>query len=264
MSLGILLIGLPRSFITVLERYFIGRNDFEIYHEHVTQHIFSMHNPALIKSLYPAESTSDDILSALFKQNTAEKFLIREQAWAIKDAKFLDALPADIQVVMVIRKPEQAVLSHEKYYQINKDAEKAQNADFTSFHAAETVMDYRILQEIQQRLTKQGKKPVLINDVNLANNPHEVVENLCRTLGISFNPEHLHWTAGESKFWPYTTETWQKEVTESTRFEPLLFRNKYKFSDPELRLTSERAKDLKVLIEANNNIYVQMKVRSKM
>jgi len=245
---GILIIGNPRSVNTALERYFIRRNDFTICHEPVTQHIFSTHNE-FIKSPYHPKATSSEILFQVNKANPEGNFLIREMAWAVHDADFIDNLPPDIQVILVFREPEQAVLSHEKYYQINKELEKQQSADFTSFHSTGRVMDYDLIQNIYRRLKAQGKKPILIDADDLASNSERVIEKLCFKLGIEFDKEHLQWEAGECKLWPYTKDTWQKEVTESTGFMPL--RNAHKLSS----LSLDEQTKLQKLINKNQPIY---------
>lgn len=249
---GIFIIGNPRSLTTSLERYFIRRGDFHIIHEPATRHVFSTKTD-IVKSPYPRETTSSEILTKVIGENTSGNFLLKEMAWAIKDANILESLPSDVQVILMIRKPEQAVLSHLRLHKVNAELEKQFHADFTSFHGPQQVMDYKIIMDIFERLNKRdGPKTILLDADELASNPGVIIPHLCEALGITFDSAHLQWESGENRFWPYTDETWQKEVTASTGFTPL--RNTYSLSALSLAEQSE----LKPLIDKDEVIYERL------
>lgn len=192
----------PRSRSTVLERIFIERGDFEVFHEPFAHMAFDEH------STIP----HDDLNCGLPRQYEAIKSLLRttRQTRAVfhKDMCYhcLDELKADPeflleqQNVFIIREPARAIVSH-----------------FAMFARMPLhAIGHKALYEIFCLVTKlTGKIPYVINGDELANRPEETLRRLCDHLQLEFLPGAMHWAPGCPLQWK-AWRGWHQEAERST------------------------------------------------
>jgi hypothetical protein len=222
-----------------------------MYHEPIIRHIFSR-AVSFVSSPYDKDFDASKILEQIARESAGQKFLIKELAWSLSDASFLETMAKEVHLVFIIRSPEQAVVSHEKLEVTNKELAQKLGVDL-SFNSTINSVNYDHMQAIFMRIKAvTGKNPILIDADQLANNPEAVIERLCRKLGIDFDKRHLQWASGEATLWPYTKDTWQKDVTASTGFTPL--KNAHKLTD----LDPQQQAELGPLIERNETIYREL------
>ena len=170
----------PRSRSTVLERVFIERGDFEVFHEPFASVAFDE------QSAIP----HDDLNCGLPRTYEGVKTLLRaaRQRRNVfhKDMCYQcpDELSADPeflleqQHVFIIREPARAIVSH-----------------FAMFEQMPLeAIGHRALYEIFCRVTRlTGKIPYVLNGDDLARRPEDTVRRLCDHLQLAFLPEALSW-----------------------------------------------------------------------
>jgi len=243
---GIILIGNPRGLTTAFERYMINREDFKVYHEPLVTHTYSKLYPTEFRSPFAASCDSECVLQQIYTENSGP-FFVKEIASFIVDSKILIQMARDskIQVIFLIRKPEQAVLSHFKL--------RSASPWITKFNVTEHEANYVHMQKLFFELkTALNKTPLLIDADDLLDNPEFVLNNICAKLGIGFDKKTLQWPAGESRLWANDVNSWQFNVTNSTGFK----RSSKMHSLNDIPI-AQRAK-LQALIEHNNKIYAQL------
>jgi hypothetical protein len=192
----------PRSRSTILERVFIERGDFEVFHEPFAHMAFDE------QSAIP----HDDLDCGLPRHYEAIKALLREARQHNhvfhKDMCYhcLDELKADPQFlaeqqnVFIIREPARTILSHYAIFP----------------HMPLHAIGHKALYEIFCRVTRlSGKIPYVINAEDLANRPDETVRRLCDHLQLEFLPDSLSWEAACPPQWR-AWRSWHIEAQNST------------------------------------------------
>lgn len=208
----------PRSRSTVLERVFIERQDFAVFHEPFAHVAFNQ------DSAIP----SDDLACGLPTSYEGVKALLREARLSHpvfhKDMCYhcLSELKADAEFLLeqenifIIREPGRSILSHFAVYPqmpLNAIGHKAQ---------------YEIFCEVT-RLT--GRIPHVINADELARHPDTVVRHLCDHLQLPFLPEALNWNQECPRQWlPW--RRWHRVAEESTHIHSAISSG---FDDAELK-----------------------------
>lgn len=192
----------PRSRSTVLERVFIERGDFEVFHEPFAGVAFDEH------SAIP----HDDLDCGLPRTYEGVKSLLRATLQTSnvfhKDMCYhcLDELKADPQFlleqqsVFIIREPARAIVSH-----------------FAMFEQMPlNAIGHQALYEIFCLITKlSGKIPYVVNGDELARRPEETVRRLCDHLQLEFRPQALSWEPSCPAQWK-AWRSWHKEAECST------------------------------------------------
>ncbi|TDV63418.1 sulfotransferase family protein [Pseudomonas sp. LP_7_YM] len=192
----------PRSRSTVLERVFIERGDFEVFHEPFASVAFDE------QSAIP----HDDLNCGLPRTYEGVKVLLRttRQTRNVfhKDMGYhcLEELKADPgflleqQNVFIIREPAQAIVSH-----------------FAMFRQMPLqAIGHKALYEIFCLITKlTGKIPYVVNGEDLARRPEETVRRLCEHLQLEFLPRALSWEPSCPAQWK-AWRSWHKEAERST------------------------------------------------
>ncbi|MEU6131145.1 hypothetical protein ABZ805_18395 [Saccharopolyspora sp. NPDC047091] len=194
----------PRSMSTALERSFIERGDFTVFHEEFA-YVFFMHEQ---RADIPHKNTDPD--------HPLTYPEIRDRMEAARDGNpvfhkdfpyhALDHLLADPGYLLaqtntfLIRDPAEAVLSH------------------ATVHPGLTreVLGYaelaRLFDEVRE-LT--GRIPPLIDAADLAADPAGTLAAYCAAAGIDFRPEALNWSSGEAPEWK-TWSGWHTDVAASS------------------------------------------------
>jgi hypothetical protein len=192
----------PRSRSTVLERVFIERGDFEVFHEPFAHMAFNE------QSAIP----HDDLDCGLPRTYEGVKSLLREsrenRPVLHKDMCYhcLDELKADPdflleqQNVFIIREPARSIVSH-----------------FAMFAQMPLqAIGHKALYEIFCRVTRlTGKIPYVINGDDLANRPEATLRRLCDHLQLEFIPEAMNWQPSCPLQWQ-AWRSWHKEAERSS------------------------------------------------
>jgi len=192
----------PRSRSTVLERVFIERGDFEVFHEPFASMAFDE------QSAIP----HDDLDCGLPRSYEGVKSLLRttrqNRNVFHKDMCYhcLDELKADAeflleqQNVFIIREPARTIVSHFAMF------------EQMPLHA----IGHKALYEVFCLVTKlSGKIPYVINGDDLARRPQETVRRLCDHLQLEFLPQALSWEPSCPPQWK-AWRSWHKEAERSS------------------------------------------------
>ncbi|WP_397452275.1 sulfotransferase family protein [Pseudomonas sp. NA-150] len=193
----------PRSRSTVLERVFIERGDFLVFHELFAHMAFDQH------SAIPSDNL-DCGLPTTYETIKTKLRLARQDGHVFhKDMAYhcLDDLKADPdflleqQHVFIIREPGRSILSH--------------FAIFPQMPLA--AIGHQALHELFCQLSHlTGKIPWVINADDLARHPVETVHRLCDYLELEFLPHAMSWDKACPPQWlPW--RSWHKDAEDSTR-----------------------------------------------
>jgi Sulfotransferase domain len=190
----------PRSVSTALERVFVERGDFKVFHE-----------PFSASYYYSPERRSDRFAGMEAKeeyghQKILERMLeIEEQPVYFKDMAYHVAGFMSREFIsrftntFIIREPAPVIASLNRFW-----------PDFT---LEETGY------EQQSRLfglaVENGEDPAVVDAADLTANPEGTIHTYCEKMGIEFMPEALSWEPGEVPGWEMWTQ-WHEEAQEST------------------------------------------------
>ncbi|MEU8521314.1 hypothetical protein [Streptomyces sp. NPDC048577] len=193
----------PRSMSTALERSFIERGDFKVFHE-AFAYVFFMHEERAAiphKNPDPDHPLTYPDVKAMMESARLERPVFH------KDFPYhcLDHLLKDPEYLLgqvntfLIRDPAEAVLSHATVHpgltrEVLGYAELARTFDFV------------------HELT--GTAPLVVNAADLAARPEATIAAYCAAAGIPFLPEALNWSAGEQPEWT-TWSGWHTDVAAS-------------------------------------------------
>lgn len=102
----------------------------------------------------------------------------------------------------LIRDPKPTLLSHYKM-----------NPDFTYEEAGYEALYklFKMTEEIQK------KPPVVVDALDLEENPYNIIKKYCEQVNIPFIPEALHWKQGEIEAWSVWKE-WHLDAMKSDGF----------------------------------------------
>lgn len=240
---NVILIGNPRSMTTVLERYFINRGDFDVYHEPICSYVWEMStNHLALENMRNAESALRNIHFA----KRDKPYFIKDFAYFLDNVALMDNLMRDdnVQIVFIVREPEQAIISHYKLA-VKRDVGRGFGSTFEE-------MQYSKMLNMMQKMRSANRKIVVIDADELTINPKKVLQLVCKQLNITFNEKDMHWQSSEN-IWNESEKVWQQHVRQSTKIEK---RGKsHKLSD----IPSQDRDDISKLIQKNRKIYLQIK-----
>jgi len=193
----------PRSRSTVLERVFIERGDFDVFHEPFAHMAFDEYSAIPSDDLDCGLPTSYDAIKVMLRSARQDSHVFH------KDMCYhcLDELKADPEFLLeqenifIIREPGRSISSH-----------------FAIFPQMPlNAIGHKALYEVFCLVTKlTGKIPWVINADQLARDPEGTLRTLCDRLELEFLPRSLSWDVACPPQWlPW--RTWHKEVENSTR-----------------------------------------------
>ncbi|WP_341523363.1 sulfotransferase family protein [Pseudomonas sp. G.S.17] len=193
----------PRSRSTVLERVFIERQDFEVFHEPFAHVAFGQDSPIPSDNLDCGLPTSYEGVKALLRDARQRRAVFHKDMCyhclpELKaDSKFL----LEQENIFIIREPASSILSHFAIY--------PQMPLMSIGHKAQ----YEIFCEVT-RLT--GRIPYVINADELARDPQNTIRQLCDYLQLPFLPDALSWNKECPQQWlPW--RSWHKAAENSTQ-----------------------------------------------
>ena len=188
----------PRSVSTALERVFVERGDFKVFHE-----------PFSATYYYSPERRSDRFAGTA-EEYGHEKLLARMLEYREKPVYFKDMayhvsgfmtpeFVSRFTNTFIIRDPAPVIASLYRFW-----------PDFT---LEETGY------EQQHRLfglaVENGEDPAVVDAADLTADPEGTIRAYCEKLGVPFIPESLSWEPGEVPGWE-TWKEWHEEAQEST------------------------------------------------
>ena len=190
----------PRSISTALERVFVERGDFKVFHE-----------PFSVSYYYSPDRRSDRFAETEAKQEygyaeiLALMLSVENRAVYFKDMAYHIAGIMSREFVsrftntFIIRDPAPVISSLSRFW-----------PDFTP---------EEIGYEQQHRLfglaVENGEEPAVVDAANLIRDPEGTIEAYCEKIGVPFVAEALSWQPGPVPDWEMWTE-WHEEAQEST------------------------------------------------
>jgi len=196
----------PRSRSTALERVFIERGDFEVFHEPFAYMAFDA------RSAIPHDDLNGDmprdyeaIKAMLRTARQRSNVFHKDMCYHCVDAlKADDAFLREQQHVFIIREPARAILSHHAIFA----------------HMPVHAIGHQALHEIFCAVTRiTGKIPYVINAEDLARRPECTLRNLCEYLQLEFLPQALSWAPACPEQWK-AWRCWHKDAENSTAIRP--------------------------------------------
>ncbi|MGP9820199.1 hypothetical protein ACTZWW_09295 [Salinarimonas sp. NSM] len=204
MHLSIALWGHPRSMSTALERSFMERGDFKVFHE-AFSYVYFVHEG---RTTLPHQNPDPDHPRTYAAVRDMMERARLETPVFHKDFPYhaLDHLLADPDYLLgqintfLIRDPEEAVLSHAN---VHPDVTR----ETLGYEQLARLFD------VVRDLT--GETPLVINAADLAEDPEGTIGLFCARTGIDLVPEALRWDAGSRPEWS-TWEGWHTDVIGSS------------------------------------------------
>jgi hypothetical protein len=194
---------IPRSLSTVVERVFMERGDFEVYHEPFAYSFRQEQKSLNIPHLHEVEGlpktyagTKEMILRAARDKPVFFKDMPHCYEQLIKDQELFPK----IDHTFLIREPDKATISFWRLYPGFQRHEMLYEQMFKLFRA---VAD-----------SKDGKIPVVIDGDDFQGDPEGIMKAYCKALGIAHLSKALSWKAGSKKEWE-TFKEWHVDVASS-------------------------------------------------
>jgi hypothetical protein len=213
----------PRSRSTALERVFIERGDFNVFHEPFAHVMFDEHSAIPFDDLNDGLPRSYESIKQLLRStrdhnNVFHKDMCYHCLDELKrDAQFL----CEQQHVFIIREPVRTIRSHHAIYpQMSLQS-----------------IGHQAMYEVFCRVTRlSGKIPYVINADEFALRPENTVRRLCDYLQLEFLPHSLLWEQRCPPQW-LAWRSWHRDAELSRGINPPstdVFDEQTVLSDPRL------------------------------
>jgi hypothetical protein len=199
-SKSVALWAVPRSVSTALERVFVERGDFKVFHE-----------PFSVSYYYSPERRSNRFAGKEVKQEYGyaeilDRMLgVEEKPVYFKDMAYHVAgimsgdLVSRFTNTFIIRNPAPVIASLGRFW-----------PDFT---VEET--GYEQQHRLFEMALENGEEPAVVDAADLTADPEGTIRAYCEKHGVPFMPESLSWEPGDVPGWEMWTE-WHEEAQEST------------------------------------------------
>jgi len=190
----------PRSVSTALERVFVERGDFKVFHE-----------PFSASYYYSSERRSDRFPGTEAKEEYGyEKILDRMLEFEEKPVYFKDMayhvaglmsreFISSFTNTFIIRDPVPVIASLGRFW-----------PDFTLEETG-----YEQQHRLFEFAVENGEDPAVVDAADLIRDPEGTIRAYCEKLDVPFMPESLSWEPGEVTGWEMWTG-WHEEAQEST------------------------------------------------
>ncbi len=222
------LISGPRNISTALMYSFGNRPDTTIvdepmyaYYLHTHPHI---NHPGKEETLESQSTNLDEVKKEVFYKDYPTSYVFfKNMAHHLDKVDWTFLL--DFEIIFLIRNPKQLI------------------ASFAQVIHQPTMLDIglKLEYEIMEYLKSQEKRNIVLDSNEVLNNPHKVLEALCKEIDIPFDDSMLSWPAGPraedgvwAKYWyqnVHQSTGFQKQKTSSRPFpehlEPLLEKAQY-------------------------------------
>ena len=192
----------PRSRSTVLERVFIERGDFEVYHEPFASVAFNEQSAIPHDDLDCGLPRTYEGVKALLRSARERRNVFHKDMCyhCLDDLKADPGFLLEQQHVFIIREPARAIVSH-----------------FAMFEQMPlNAIGHRAMYEIFCQITKlTGKIPYVVNGDDLARHPEDTLRRLCDHLRLEFLPHALNWAPACPPQWK-AWRSWHTAAERST------------------------------------------------
>ena len=190
----------PRSVSTALERVFVERGDFKVFHE-----------PFSVSYYYSSDRRSDRFAGTKVKEEYGYAEILSlmlgfdEKPVYFKDMAYHVAGIMNEEFVsrftntFIIREPAPVISSLARFW-----------PDFTPEETG-----YQEQHRLYELAVENGEEPAVVDAADLTANPEGTIRAYCEKLGVPFMPEALSWEPGPVPEWEMWTE-WHEEAQEST------------------------------------------------
>jgi hypothetical protein len=189
----------PRSVSTALERVFVERGDFKVFHEPFS---VSYYSPERRSQRFAATETKQEYG---FGEILDLVLGVEEKPVYFKDMAYHVAGVMDEPFVsrftntFIIKEPAPVISSLSSFW-----------PDFTL-----EEVGYEQLHRLFDMAVHHGQDPAVVDAADLTADPAATIRAYCEKLGVPFMPESLSWEPGEVPEWEMWTE-WHEEVQDST------------------------------------------------
>jgi hypothetical protein len=190
----------PRSVSTALERVFVERGDFKVFHE-----------PFSVSYYYSPERHSERFATAETKQEYGYGEIldlmlsVEEKPVYFKDMAYhvADLMSGEFVSrftnTFIIRNPAPVIASLSRFW-----------PDFTPEETG-----YEQQHRLFELAVENGEDPAVVDAADLTADPEATIRAYCEKLGVAFMPESLSWEPGDVPEWEMWTD-WHEEVQDST------------------------------------------------
>jgi hypothetical protein len=190
----------PRSVSTAIERVFVERGDFKVFHE-----------PFSVSYYYSPERRSDRFAATEAKEEygyaeiLALMLGVEDKPVYFKDMAYHVAGIMSGEFVsrftntFIIRDPAPVIASLGRFW-----------PDFTPEESG-----YEQQHRLFELALENGEEPAVVDAADLTADPEGTIRAYCEKLGVPFMPESLSWEPGDVPGWEMWTE-WHEEAQEST------------------------------------------------
>jgi hypothetical protein len=185
---------------TAFERVFVERGDFEIFHEPFSaSYYYSTERRAdrFANEEPRAEYRYDKILAEILAPSEMPVF-VKDMAYHVTGF-VTPELITKFRNTFIIREPRSVLVSLYKMW-----------PDFTFEEAG-----YEELHRLFVYALEEGQEPVVVDALDLSENPERVVAAYCEALDIPFVPEALSWEPREVPEWKMW-DAWHENAQKST------------------------------------------------
>jgi hypothetical protein len=190
----------PRSVSTALERVFVERGDFKVFHEPFSVSYY--YSPERRSQRFAATETKQEygfgeILDLMLGVEEKPVYF-KDMAYHVADVMD-EEFASRFTNTFIIREPAPVISSLNSFW-----------PDFTL-----EEVGYEQLHRLFELAVHRGEDPAVVDAADLTADPAATIRAYCEKLGVPFMPESLSWEPGEVPEWEMWTE-WHEEVQDST------------------------------------------------
>jgi sulfotransferase family protein len=190
----------PRSVSTALERVFVERGDFKVFHEPFSASYYystERRSNRFAEVETKEEYEPENILAKILEPRKKPVFF-KDMAYHV--AGFMSReFVSKFTNTFIIRDPTPVISSLHRFW-----------PDFTLEETG-----YEQQHKLFEVAVESGEEPAIVDASDLVGNPESMVAAYCASLGIPFMPEALSWEPRQVPEWEMWTE-WHEEAQEST------------------------------------------------
>jgi hypothetical protein len=190
----------PRSVSTALERVFVEREDFKVFHE-----------PFSASYYYSPERRSDRFAGTEAKEEYGHEMILKRMLELEEEPVYFKDMAYHVAGFMsrefisrftntfIIREPAPVIASLNRFW-----------PDFT-LEETGYEQQYRLFEFV----VENGEDPAVVDAADLMADPEGMIRAYCEKLDVEFMPEALSWEPGEVPGWEMWTQ-WHEEAQDST------------------------------------------------
>ena len=190
----------PRSVSTALERVFVERGDFKVFHEpfSATYYYSTERRSRRFAGSEPKEEYRQERVLAAMLEHREKPVFFKDMAYHV--AGFMTPrFISGFTNTFIIREPAPVIASMARFW-----------PDFT-FEEVGYEQQHRLF----GLAVENGQEPAIVDAADLIRDPEGTVRAYCARLGVPFVREALLWKPGAVPGWEMWAE-WHEEAQEST------------------------------------------------